>query len=79
MLGCTARAILGTQQRNLSRRLQPAGGGTQRRQIYDIGQAADGMKAAVLSTEYDVFQCDEFTEEKGKWLALMPDADFIPT
>ena len=41
--------------------------------------STDGMKAAVLSTEYDVFECDEFTEEKGKWLRLMPDADFIPT
>ena len=47
------------------------------------GHADDGstenMRAAVLSTEYDVFGCDAFEEEKGKWLALMPDADFIPT
>lgn len=38
-----------------------------------------GMRAAVLSTEYDVFECDDFVEDSGKWLRLMPDADFIPT
>ena len=41
--------------------------------------STDGMRAAVLSTEYDVFACDDFAEERGKWLRLMPDADFIPT
>lgn len=32
-----------------------------------------------LSTEYDVFACDAFDEDKGKWLRLMPDAEYIPT
>lgn len=32
-----------------------------------------------LSTEYDVFACDAFVEDAGKWLRLMPDADYIPT
>ena len=32
-----------------------------------------------LTIEYDVFACDAFTEDKGRWLRLMPDADFIPT
>lgn len=41
--------------------------------------STDGMQSAVLSTEYDVFGCDAFTEDKGKWLRLMPDAEFIPT
>ena len=41
--------------------------------------STDGMKEVVLSTEYDVFECDGFDEDKGKWLRLMPDAGFIPT
>ena len=41
--------------------------------------STDGMLAAVISTEYDVFECDAFKEEQGKWLRLMPDAGFIPT
>ena len=41
--------------------------------------STDGMRAAVLSTEYDVFACDDFAEEQGKWLRLMPDAGFIPS
>ena len=41
--------------------------------------STDGMLAAVISTEYDVFECDGFDEDKGKWLRLMPDAGFIPT
>lgn len=32
-----------------------------------------------LTTEYDVFACDAFSEDKGRWLRLMPEADFIPT
>ena len=32
-----------------------------------------------LSTEYDVFACDAFDEDRGKWLRLMPDAEYIPT
>ena len=32
-----------------------------------------------LTIEYDVFACDAFTEDRGRWLRLMPDADFIPT
>ena len=41
--------------------------------------STDGMRSQILTTEYDVFACDAFEEEKGKWLRLMPDADFIPT
>lgn len=33
----------------------------------------------VLTTEYDVFACNAFVEDAGKWLRLMPDADYIPT
>ena len=29
--------------------------------------------------EYDVFKCDSFVEDAGKWLRLMPDAGFVPT
>ena len=36
-----------------------------------------GTQAA--TTEYDVFACDAFTEDRGRWLRLMPDAAFIPT
>jgi hypothetical protein len=36
------------------------------------------MKQVVLTTEYDVFGCDAFLEDKGRWLRLMPDADYIP-
>lgn len=39
--------------------------------------AADASR--FLSTEYDVFACDSFIEEQGKWLKLMPDAEYIPT
>ena len=31
--------------------------------------AADGRPA--LTTEYDVFECDAFVKEQGKWLKLM--------
>ena len=40
---------------------------------------ADGPPADVMSYEYDVFACDAFVEDQGKWLRLMPDADFVPT
>mmetsp|Transcript_17155 Transcript_17155/g.28742 ORF Transcript_17155/g.28742 Transcript_17155/m.28742 type:complete len:141 (+) Transcript_17155:50-472(+) len=38
-----------------------------------------GREHRILTTEYDVFACDAFALETGKWLRLMPDADFIPT
>lgn len=41
-------------------------------------EAAKGLHPA-LTTEYDVFECDAFTPDEGKWLRLMPDANFIPT
>jgi hypothetical protein len=31
------------------------------------------------TTEFDVFACDAFEADPGKWIRLMPDADFIPT
>jgi hypothetical protein len=31
------------------------------------------------TTEFDVFACDAFVADQGKWIRLMPDADFIPT
>lgn len=37
------------------------------------------VQSVVLSTEYDVFGCDAFTEDNGKWVGLVPDAEFIPT
>ena len=42
-------------------------------------EGAQGVKAAVLTTEYDVFECASFAEDAGKWLRLMPDAGFVPT
>lgn len=41
--------------------------------------AEEGGVRSELTVEYDVFACDAFTEDKGRWLRLMPDADFIPT
>ena len=41
--------------------------------------STEGMTSNVLTTEFDVFECASFAEEQGKWIALMPDADFIPT
>ena len=41
-------------------------------------EGAQGVKAAVLTTEYDVFECASFAEDAGKWLRLMPDAGFVP-
>ena len=38
---------------------------------------ADGRP--LLTTEYDVFACDAFTPDKGRWLRLMPDAQYVPT
>jgi len=33
----------------------------------------------VTTTEFDVFACDAFSEDTGKWIRLMPDAGFVPT
>ena len=41
--------------------------------------AVRGLKSRFLSTEYDVFACDAFVADQGKWLRLMPDAEFMPT
>jgi hypothetical protein len=41
-------------------------------------EAAHGLHKPI-TTEYDVFGCDSFVEDKGRWVRLMPDADFIPT
>ena len=50
-----------------------------------IGEGSGGQGAvarqrrspsADLTVEYDVFACDAFTEDRGRWLRLMPDADF---
>ena len=38
---------------------------------------ADGRP--LLTTEYDVFACDAFTPDAGRWLRLMPDAQYVPT
>lgn len=32
----------------------------------------------LLTTEFDVFACESFVEDAGKWLRLMPDADYLP-
>ena len=42
-------------------------------------EGSDGVSTSILTTEYDVFKCDAYEEEMGKWIRLMPDADFIPT
>ena len=42
-------------------------------------EVARGMITAVLTTEYDVFECASFSEDVGKWVRLMPDAGFVPT
>ena len=34
---------------------------------------------SVLTTEYDVFGCDAFVEDAGKWVRLMPDLGYVPT
>ena len=34
---------------------------------------------SLLTTEYDVYRCDSFAEEKGKWLRLMPALGYVPT
>jgi len=41
--------------------------------------AETGGARRMLTTEYDVFACDAFQEDKGRWLRLMPNATFIPT
>ena len=38
---------------------------------------ADGRP--VLTTEFDVFGCASFVEDDGRWIRLMPDAEYIPT
>ena len=38
---------------------------------------ADGRP--LLTTEYDVFACDAFALDKGRWLRLVPDAEYAPT
>ena len=52
------------------------------RYVEDAGKLVEvngrQMKQVVLTTEYDVFGCDAFLEDKGRWLRLMPDADYIP-
>ena len=40
--------------------------------------SAEGSRP-LLTTEYDVFECDAFTPDMGRWVRLMPEADFIPT
>ena len=44
-----------------------------------VSEENDLMVADVLTTEFDVFACDAFVEDQGKWLRLMPDAGFVPT
>ena len=41
--------------------------------------ASAGEGSSDMTVEYDVFACDAFTEDSGRWLRLMPEADFIPT
>ena len=43
------------------------------------GSGPEGIRTQTLTTEFDVFECDAFVEDRGKWLRLMPDADYIPT
>jgi len=44
------------------------------------GEAAvAGEMLRDLTTEFDVFACDAFTEDSGRWLRLMPDAGFVPS
>ena len=47
----------------------------------DTGTTEGAMRGdlSAPSIEYDVFACDAFDEELGRWIRLMPDADFIPT
>ena len=33
----------------------------------------------LLTMEYDVFACDAFTPDAGRWLRLMPNAQYVPT
>ena len=42
-------------------------------------EGSEGVVRPVLTTEFDVFECNSFVEEPGKWLRLMPDAGFVPT
>ena len=43
------------------------------------GKIADGGSRPLLTTEYDVFACDAFVADQGRWLRLMPDAQYVPT
>ncbi len=43
------------------------------------GESPAELVSRTLTTEFDVFECDAFSEDQGKWLRLMPDAGFIPT
>ncbi|EOD14825.1 hypothetical protein EMIHUDRAFT_49568, partial [Emiliania huxleyi CCMP1516] len=38
-----------------------------------IQAAVAGEMLRDLTTEFDVFACDAFTEDSGRWLRLMPD------
>ena len=33
----------------------------------------------LTTVEYDVFACDAFQEDEGRWYRLMPDAEFMPS
>ena len=48
-------------------------------QVFLRNESEATTAARFLSTEYDVFACDSFIAEQGKWLKLMPDAEYIPT
>lgn len=45
----------------------------------DEAEGFAGGERPPLTTEYDVFECDAFTPDQGRWLRLMPEAEFIPT
>ena len=43
-------------------------------------EATDASDSLLSQTiEYDVFACDAFVEDLGKWIRLMPEAGFVPT
>ena len=46
----------------------------------DAPDAPQGIDIAQeLTIEYDVFACDAFVEDNGRWVRLMPDVGFVPT
>ena len=51
--------------------------------VGDPDEGAEGsdspIERPVLTTEFDVFGCDSFVEDSGKWLRLMPDLGYVPT